>query len=193
MSLAAAPAQLLKEAEALELALCDKLDDAKSAARFHTNSCQQLILYLIENRLEDARFLWRRLATVRDTMPQLQAAWNVGKCLWKRRDIPEALRLLKQSPWEEQTVHLAEHAVQCIRQRELNVIGRVYSVVPLASVAESLMLTDQEALELCRQNDWTFDATSAMIHPTPLVDPGGKIDGLKQLEQLTSIVTHLTS
>lgn len=186
-------AELLHEREEMEIELCDKLDDPQKLAEYITSCTQQLLLYLVVNRLEDARFLWRRTQNIRDKAPQLQAAWEVGKCLWKRANIPEALRLLGQPSWEPDVVPYAAHALQKVRDREIEVVGRVYLKIPLAEVASQLLLSEQEALEVCHRHDWTVEADRAMVHPKRLPETEAQLDGFKQLQHLTSIITQLTT
>ncbi|KAJ8600723.1 hypothetical protein CTAYLR_003944 [Chrysophaeum taylorii] len=182
-------AELLKQAEEREIALCDSEDYGEMVR----NATEQMLLYFFENRLEDARFLWRRSNPAIKTDTSLAAAWGVGQCLWQRNNVPEALRRLAHTAWGPSIAPLAAMVLDHIRQRELAAIGLVFSAIPLAQVAKALDLSDQHALDACRQVGWAYDATTTNIHPTPLAQADTSLDGLDQLQHLTAIVTQLTT
>lgn len=189
---------MLEEAEKMEVELCDKLESSQGFAQYATNSCKQMLLYYIEDQLDNARFLWRRTREAHDHAPQLRAAWDVGKLLWKRTNIPEAIRLLLESPWDDDLKSLAQLAATSVRRREISVIGLCYSIIPIKRVKNMLYLSEKDVLQICQQYDWKVDAELAEIHPAALQDDqlhhtAQIFDEFAQLDHIASIVTQLTT
>lgn len=174
--------------EGLEVALVDG-----AAGDLGRVSAQLLLLYLTCDRLEEARFLWRRsFEATRGASAELRLAWLAGAKLWQRGDVPGALEALDAGPWGEATVGLAAEAAAAVRDRELELFASAYGEVALAKVANAVRLTDQQALEACRAKGWVFSATSATLKPKAPVPAAPTFDGFEQLNHLTTIVTQLS-
>jgi len=179
----------IAELEESEIALLD------GEPRPLGDACAHLLLaYLAGDRLEDARHLWRRTGeAARAAAPALGGAWAAGRCLWRRSDVPGALRALEAGPWPADAASLAAEAAAAVRDRELALFAEAYGEIRLAKVAAALACSDQRALEACRARGWVFCATAATLKPKAPAPPGARFDGFEQLAHLTAIVTQLSA
>lgn len=182
------PAARLAALEKLELSLVDG-----AAGDLGSVSAQLLLLYVVADRLDEARFVWRRSPeAARAASAPLRGAWTAGAALWERRDVPGAIEILETGAWDDATAPLAAEAAAAVRDRELLLFASSYGEVRLGKVAAALRLTDQQALEACRSRGWVFSATSATLKPKPPPEAAPTFDGFEQLQHLTAIVTQLS-
>ena len=182
------PAARLAALEKLELSLVDG-----AAGDLGSVSAQLLLLYVVADRLDEARFVWRRSPeAARAASAPLRGAWTVGAALWERRDVPGDIEILETGAWDDATAPLAAEAAAAVRDRELLLFASSYGEVRLGKVAAALRLTDQQALEACRSRGWVFSATSATLKPKPPPEAAPTFDGFEQLQHLTAIVTQLS-
>jgi hypothetical protein len=99
-----------------------------------------LTSYLLCERLDDARFLWKRIALVegRDTNAELCALWAIGKALWAK-DPAVASAAMVAHAWTPPVVAglvarlQREHVARSFAQ-----IGRAYSLIPGEHIARIL-------------------------------------------------------
>lgn len=189
MEMAGEPSELLQALEMREIELCDS-EDVSARGR---NATEQMLLYFTVDRMEDARFLWKRCDLSVRAWPQLVAAWEVGKCLWQRANVPEGLRLLEQSDWDVTTRPFAKLATDRLRDREIKLISNVYSTITLANFSRALCYSDGDAIHLCGKLGWNYDPNAGMVSPSPLAMPLQQFDGFAHINNLTTIVTQLTT
>ena len=58
-------------------------------------------MYLYENDLCSAKFLWKRIPEqVKTECPSLSQIWDVGKAMWNS-NLPEVFRLIDTYAWSE--------------------------------------------------------------------------------------------
>lgn len=62
---------------------------------------QLLAVYLYQNDLCNAKYLWKRIpANVKSSTPELANIWAVGQHMWKR-DFPSVYKALNSVTWSE--------------------------------------------------------------------------------------------
>uniref|UniRef100_A0A7S3K5Z3 CSN8/PSMD8/EIF3K domain-containing protein n=1 Tax=Aureoumbra lagunensis TaxID=44058 RepID=A0A7S3K5Z3_9STRA len=161
------------------------------------NATELLLLNLVCDRIEEARFVWRRtLPHVRDASADLRRSWQVGACLWMRNDIAGATRLLEnENEWNEDIRDIVKAVLERVRENELLLISRAYSTIELSEIANRLTLSEQQALDLCRQIDWTFDPNDGMVLPRNFIEStqDKSFSGLDKLKHVADIMTQLNT
>ena len=184
-------AEQLKVAEKQELALLDH-ENPMEIAR---NSIRQMLLLIIVEDLAEARFLWRRTAPeVKTPSLELQTVWAVVASLWERNDAPNAVRILVETEWSPNIAPLAAQTLDAVRTREANLIGLVYSCIPLHEVSHALQLSDDQTRVLCADRGWAIDAGGNLVTPVrPEPSDFKPNDGIDYLNNIAAILSQLTS
>ncbi|KAH8045586.1 hypothetical protein JL722_14167 [Aureococcus anophagefferens] len=142
------PAARLAALEKLELSLVDG-----AAGDLGSVSAQLLLLYVVADRLDEARFVWRR-------SPEAAASGAApgrgpSAALWERQDVPGAIEILETGAWDDATAPLAAEAAAAVRDRELLLFASSWRGPPRQGRGGA-RLTDQQALEACRSRGWVF-------------------------------------
>jgi len=71
----------------------------------------QLLVYLILNDLNAARFLWKRIPKkIKDTDAELAAVWGIGKQMWKK-NYPEIYAAVQAYNWAPINAQLIQNLV----------------------------------------------------------------------------------
>jgi len=197
-------AALTAATEALELEACGCDQSAGAAGTY----AMQMLAYLGQNDLNNARFLWRRApdAVKADGLP-LARAWRVGQGLWQEAyEGPFALLVDADggAAWGGgqgagggtgvDLAPLAALVAARVRARNLELIGRAFSSITPARAAALLGLDEAGAAAACAEVGWKQEGTA--ILPAPLASAaaasGAHLQtGLPQLEQLCRYVAHL--
>lgn len=100
-------------------------------------------------RREDARFLYKRCPPhVRDSQPQLQAAFRALQFLWQR-DYAGLWPLLR-SGWDPHQATLVRGIASNLREHVLRLVATAYSTISLQALAGALGATLPEA----QQGEW---------------------------------------
>jgi hypothetical protein len=96
-----------------------------------------LAAYLMCERLEDARFLWKRVpAEARD--PELVALWEIGKAMWGK-DIAAAQAAMVAHAWTQPLLSaLLERMQRTHLERSFAQCARAYSQVSAEHLARTL-------------------------------------------------------
>mmetsp|Transcript_4707 Transcript_4707/g.6468 ORF Transcript_4707/g.6468 Transcript_4707/m.6468 type:complete len:210 (-) Transcript_4707:138-767(-) len=153
----------------------------------------QMLLYLIQDDLANARYLWKR------TPPALRQAdspfahlWTIGTALWKR-DIVTAYIALNQQ-WPEDIATLIPVLRERIQNRQLNLIEKAYQKVSIACVAEALGESEDTAVSVCTTRGWAVDKESNQLLPVcqrPKMEANDPKTGSEHLKQLTEYIMFL--
>ncbi|XP_059417893.1 COP9 signalosome complex subunit 8 isoform X2 [Carassius carassius] len=101
--------------------MMSELDDEKLLLQFETQELeapggiatpqvysQLLVLYLLHNDMNNARYLWKRIPhAIKTANPELAAIWAVGQRIWQR-DFPGIYATIAAYQWSESILPVME-------------------------------------------------------------------------------------
>ncbi|XP_018322475.1 COP9 signalosome complex subunit 8 [Agrilus planipennis] len=151
-----------------------------------------LAIYLCQNDLCNAKFLWKRIpASVKTAAPELASIWAVGQQMWKR-DFPAIYNALNSVTWSENVADIMREVQEITRLRAVDLITRAYSSISLDAVAHMTGLTSDVANKACSEKGWQIEADTNIVHPvrssTVIIGQNSSED---QLYRLTDFVSFL--
>ncbi|XP_056634453.1 COP9 signalosome complex subunit 8 [Diorhabda carinulata] len=152
---------------------------------------QLLAIYLHQNDLCNAKFLWKRIPnSVKTSTPELANIWAVGKSMWKR-DFPAIYQALNVT-WSDTVADIMKQVKEVVRARAVDLISQAYSSITLDTVSAMTGLPPDICIPACAEKGWTYEADSKIIHPVR--KPGehlGQTSSEDQLSKLTDFVSFL--
>ena len=156
-----------------------------------------LLSYLLQDQLDRARFLWKRVPEeIKSSDAELQALWAVGKAMWQT----DHRLALQQSTapafaWSGPLVATLINALhEQYLKHSFTQIGTAYAAVSAESLAEKLGVPVATVHDFASAAGWTADAVSGFFKPLqPESEKQQKHQSVKlqQLQQLTNYVAHL--
>eukprot|EP00050_Salpingoeca_kvevrii_P007965 m.299781 g.299781 ORF g.299781 m.299781 type:complete len:300 (-) comp14243_c0_seq1:148-1047(-) len=183
-------------AEALLLkAATDLPGAARDAEQLELQGCAtdaslsvQLAAYLASDRLDEARFLWKRAPAAVTEQSQV-FGWlvAVGRAVWQEQP---AQRLLERS-WPDQFVPIIAIVGEHLRERTLRRL-RAFSVLRITKAVQLLEMPASDAAAYLASQGWTIDeASSIATAPVPEETQRTFTADTAQIAQLTSVLVHL--
>ncbi|GAB6021635.1 hypothetical protein CHUAL_004220 [Chamberlinius hualienensis] len=166
--------------------------DSSGGVENGQNSCKLLALYLLQNDLCSAKYLWKRTPqSVKQSTPEIVNVWNVGQKMWLR-DFYGIHTALNQE-WSENVATIMNSLKEAVRNRAVNLVARAYSSIRIDEFAAMVGLNTQQSLQLVLQHNWNFNQESGMVLPSRaaiyLPDAGRRSE--QQLAKLTEFVSFL--
>ncbi|XP_040567418.1 COP9 signalosome complex subunit 8 [Lepeophtheirus salmonis] len=152
-----------------------------------------LAVYLQQNDLCSAKFLWKRIPEENKAENQeLEKIWNVGKALWNR-DQPGTFRGLLNTDWSENVKSLMLNVTETARKRHVDLVSSAYSSISISDFSHYVGLPEEEAMRLAQsQEDWKIDDNCRIILPARKKPPPLKsIPSEVQISQLTDYISFL--
>lgn len=105
-----------------------------------------MIAFLIVGDLNGAKYLWKRAPELlKSSTFHFAAIWNVGKLMWSD-DVAGALNSLKFT-WPHNLQVFTKALTSELTRQQLETFSAAFSVVPLATVSNSLALSKEETIE----------------------------------------------
>merc|ERR1712012_267666 len=87
-------------------------------------SAKLLSVYLYENDLCSAKFLWKRIPEQAKTdHPELNLIWNVGKDMWKE-NLNEVFQTIDANEWSEDVSNIMKEVKLSVKQRSMDLVSR---------------------------------------------------------------------
>ncbi|CAH1391823.1 unnamed protein product [Nezara viridula] len=151
---------------------------------------QLLAIYLYQNDLCNAKFLWKRIPNnIKTQNPELGNIWAVGKAMWLR-DAVEIHKTLNNTHWSDNVSSIIKALKDRIKERGIRLIGRAYSSINADVMGSLLGMSSIEAVALAKEKDWQIDGTS--IKPKQISQISPPLTSTEhQLHKLTSFVSFL--
>ncbi|KAG0281657.1 hypothetical protein BGZ95_001016 [Linnemannia exigua] len=156
-----------------------------------------LASYLVAYDLYSARSLVQRIPEVLKTeSQQLTVLIQVLDLLrqWERQNghLKDIYKLLHQSRWNSALAPLIAVLQDSIQNRELDLLAKAYTSLPVQLAASRIWLNEDTAAEqLVATRGWTYDASTRLLYPkAPEVITNRPI-GLQEFGQLADVVAHL--
>jgi len=155
-----------------------------------------LAIYLYENDLCSAKFLWKRIPeTLKNegSGSELARVWDIGKALWTR-DVPQVFRVIEEGQWSDNVTAIVAAIKDRVRQQSLDLVGNAYTSIKVSDFSRLVGCPNEaEAVTLAlSQPGWTLDPDKVHICPerkkAPTIPTPAAED---QLDQLTQFVAFL--
>ncbi|XP_013168147.1 PREDICTED: COP9 signalosome complex subunit 8 [Papilio xuthus] len=176
--------------------LCSELEkqelEAPNGVASPTTYAQLLAIYLYQNDLCNAKFLWKRIPpNIISSNPEIAAIWTVGQKLWKK-DLAGTYQALAIYNWTEPISNIIRALEERVRERALNLIGRSYSSISHNTLVSMTGLSNEAIAQICKERKWELSEDGTTIKPIPPVQPTPlHTSSEDQLFKLTEFVTFL--
>mmetsp|Transcript_18084 Transcript_18084/g.46961 ORF Transcript_18084/g.46961 Transcript_18084/m.46961 type:complete len:211 (+) Transcript_18084:86-718(+) len=185
--------KLLPVCEELELTIQEELAEAPTpdqASQLGFLYSVHMLACLLDDQLNAARFLWKRIPAVVQQHAQVALAHGVLAARWQCK-FPEFFRQLTSGPWDASLQPLLAQVVARSREQLLGKIGNAYKAISADRVAALLGLDAASARQACGQRGWPVDAAGG-IEPAPSKRSEGLVEmGEAQLQKLAEYVSYL--
>ncbi|XP_076240475.1 COP9 signalosome subunit 8 isoform X2 [Calliopsis andreniformis] len=178
--------KFLQELEKAELEAPDGVASTQTYA-------QLLAVYLYQNDLCNAKYLWKRIPSdLKTGNAELGQIWVVGQRMWQR-DWP-AVHVALNAEWSEDVSDIMAALKENVRERAITLISKAYSSLGLTVFASMTGLTLEEARQVAVERGWTIEGT--MVQPCKIEKEESKLDNEvclteDQLHKLTQFVSFL--
>lgn len=181
--------KLLQELEKTELEASGGVATAQTYA-------QLLAIYLYQNDLCNAKYLWKRIPSdLKSGSAELKQIWVVGQRMWQR-DWP-AVHVALNAKWSDDVSDIMAALKDNVRERAITLISKAYSSLGLTVFASMTGLSLEEARRLVIERGWTIDGT--MVQPCKIEkeeecnvasEVGLTEDQLRKLTQFVSFLEN---
>ncbi|KAL3217522.1 hypothetical protein MRX96_032160 [Rhipicephalus microplus] len=126
---------------------------------------QLLAIYLLQNDLPNAKFLWKRIPQeIKQSHTELGNIWKVGQGLWFK-DFPAVYNVLSQE-WPDHVKPIMQELGERTRRRALILVAKAYSSISLDDASCFLGIPKLELADVVSSLGWSIDATNGMVLPT---------------------------
>ncbi|PVD39051.1 hypothetical protein C0Q70_01678 [Pomacea canaliculata] len=150
---------------------------------------QLLALYLLQNDLCNAKFLWKRIPqNIKTANPELSTIWVVGQRMWLR-DLPGVYEALKKE-WSEAVKPIMMALRDSVHKKAFNLVRLGYSSISVEDFSLFVGLSTSDAKQAALQDGWMLDSQSRFLTPKKLESV---ITASLPSEQHLSILTDYVS
>lgn len=152
---------------------------------------QLLAIYLLQNDLPNAKFLWKRIPqAIKQSHLELGNIWKVGQGLWFK-DFPAIYTGLAQE-WPDYIKPVMQELGERTRRRALTLVAKAYSSISLDDVSSFLGVSRAQVPEVVNPLGWVVDTASGMVAPKYTVVRHEEFaPSEEQLAKLTDFVAFL--
>ncbi|CAL8469829.1 g9371 [Coccomyxa elongata] len=150
-----------------------------------------LLGHIYNGRLEDARFLWKRVPeAVKEQNPELAAAFRLLQMTWNK-DYQAIWPALGGHAWSPEAAKVIAALHTKLRAHSLQLLSRSYSTISPAKAAVLLGASETELQPLAEQEGWKLDPTTKMFKVEERVVEDADYADLQHLERLSQYMVHL--
>ncbi|XP_072181075.1 COP9 signalosome complex subunit 8-like [Diadema setosum] len=152
-----------------------------------------LTLYLLQNDLNNAKFLWKRIPpSVKTGDPELGYIWEIGQNMWQRDFTSSKLYTALNREWSDSIKEIISSLQDSIRQRLFHLIGSAYTSIEADQFALYLGMSKEQAINAVQEEGWAYNSESQMILPKkPVPRKEQPVPSEQQIAQLTDFVAFL--
>ncbi|XP_014019352.1 COP9 signalosome complex subunit 8 isoform X1 [Salmo salar] len=153
---------------------------------------QLLVLYLLHNDMNNARYLWKRIPqAIKSANPELTALWAVGQRIWQR-DFPGIYSAIAAHQWSENILPVMEALRETTRRRAYGLVAQAYTSIMAEDFAAFVGYSVEEAVKGVVSQGWQADPATRMVMPQkPDPPPVSLVPNEQQLARLTDYVAFL--
>ncbi|XP_001185403.2 COP9 signalosome complex subunit 8 [Strongylocentrotus purpuratus] len=152
-----------------------------------------LALYLLQNDLNNAKFLWKRIpAAVKTADPELGYIWEIGQNMWQRDFSSSKLYSALNREWSDVIKEIISALSDSIKQRLFQLVGNTYTSIEDDQFASYLGMSKEQAINAVQEEGWSYNSTTQMILPKkPVPSREAPAPSEQQIAQLTEFVAFL--
>lgn len=152
-----------------------------------------LAVYLYENDLCSAKFLWKRIPEqAKNECENLSRIWDVGKAMWQS-NLCEVFKLIDSHEWSENEADIMKAVKEIVRDRSIELISRAYTSISISEFSKYIgMSEDQAHTQALKVPGWTVNDREKLIYPVRRQPTEYQnVLAEKQLTTLTDFVSFL--
>jgi len=152
-----------------------------------------LAVYLYENDLCSAKFLWKRIPDqAKNEYTDLSRIWEVGKAMWKG-NLPEVFDSIDSYEWSENEADIMKAVKEIVRDRSIELISRAYTSISVSEFSKYIGMSEENAVSVAlKETGWTVNDREKLICPVRRQPSEYKaMLAEKQLTTLTDFVSFL--
>lgn len=128
---------------------------------------QLLTVYLIQNEILNAKFLWKRIPEqLKNDNNEILNLWKIGQYLWKR-EFPNVYTAVSSMEWSPLLQPMLVKLVEELRNRLLRLVGNAYSIIKIDTLCQMLGLAETEVVEIILSKAWEIDLDKKIVKPSP--------------------------
>ena len=148
-----------------------------------------LAVYLLQNDLVNAKFLWKRLSRECQQDPTVSQLWEAGKCLWKK-DMCSAHAVLSQN-WPPHVQPIVKALVESLRRQAARTVAQCYSKISCHEFGAMLGVADVRSA--CSELGWAISDDCWVLPTKPVenITSNGGSGGHQPLGVLANYVSML--
>lgn len=169
---------------------CEQMElDGVASGEVYT---QLLAVYLFQNDICNAKFLWKRTPEeIKVSTPELAKLWNVGCHMWKR-DFVGIYESLKQD-WSPTIKPIIAALQEKLQKRAFDLVSNAYTSIRAEDLARLMGVKTEVAVNAAVSSGWTSDPATGMIIPKKTELPTKEIPltSEQELALLTDYVSFL--
>ncbi|KAF9953432.1 hypothetical protein BGZ72_005406 [Mortierella alpina] len=156
-----------------------------------------LASYLVAHDLFSARSLVHRIPReFKAQSVQLSTLVQVMELMqqWERQNgnLKDIYALLHKSRWNSALAPLIALLQDSIQNRELDLLAKAYTSLPVQLAASRIWLEEDTAAEqLVATRGWRYDASTGLLYPKAPEVSYNRAIGLQEFGQLADVVAHL--
>uniref|UniRef100_UPI00358DEEE6 COP9 signalosome complex subunit 8 isoform X2 n=1 Tax=Myxine glutinosa TaxID=7769 RepID=UPI00358DEEE6 len=153
---------------------------------------QLLALYLLNNDVNNARYLWKKIPqSIKTGNPELGAVWSIGQRMCQR-DFPGVYSTVGSYTWSDALQPILHALREATQKRALSLVAQAYTSISIEDLADFLGLPGTEAMQAVTEHGWQADTNTRMVIPKkPESLPMPLIPSEQQLARLTDYVSFL--
>ncbi|XP_059175279.1 COP9 signalosome complex subunit 8-like [Physella acuta] len=153
--------------------------------------CQLLAVYLLQNDLCNAKFLWKRIPLpVKQSCAELSLIWVVAQKMWQKDYVGTYEALQKE--WSEDVKSIMLAVEESMRNRALRLVRLAYSSINADEFATFVGMPVDRAVQAAVEEGWEMDSNNRIITPKKLEPPPAPpILNEQHLSVLTQYVTFM--
>ncbi|KAH9489601.1 COP9 signalosome complex subunit 8 [Bulinus truncatus] len=152
---------------------------------------QLLAIYLLQNDLCNAKFLWKRIPlSIKQMSPELGTIWQVAQKMWSK-DYAATYEAL-QKEWSEDVKNIMAAVEESVRNRALRLVQLAYSNIHADDLATFVGMPVDKAIQAAVDSGWEMDSNTRTLVPKALDPPAAPtIMNEQHLSVLTQYVTFM--
>ncbi|XP_062515629.1 COP9 signalosome complex subunit 8-like isoform X2 [Corticium candelabrum] len=146
-----------------------------------------LAVYLVQNDINNARFLWKRIPEkLKKSNGELALLWSIGQKLWKR-DYPGVHVALNQS-WPPHIQPIMTALKDQFHRNVFDLIARAYDSISIQDMASMLGVTAERAAQAVEAG-WRVSAATGVVRPKKKVHES--VTGTESHQQLAAMTEYV--
>ncbi|EDO37298.1 predicted protein [Nematostella vectensis] len=127
---------------------------------------QLLAIYLLQNDICNAKFLWKRMPDdIKNSTPEAASLWTLGCHMWKRDYVGIYASLNQEWSSLTQPYIISLKGREKFQDKVFRLCERAYTSIKKDDLAAYLGMTVTDAVSVAVSQGWTLDSASGFLAP----------------------------